>query len=383
MHQDFLAYSRKHIHYFFIKVLKITFVVFFFLLGSSKVFAQKNTEKPFVVVLDAGHGGHDSGNRGNGYFEKKIALNIVLKIGKKLEKQKGIKVIYTRKTDVFVELIQRANIANKADADLFVSVHCDAFTSPKAFGAGTFVLGLHANDRNFKVAQKENAVIFLEDDYEQNYDGFNPNDPESVISLILMQETYLDQSIDAAGAIQKSFVSNLNRKDRTVKQAGFVVLKYTYMPSVLVETGFLTNKSEGAFLNSSKGQSNMSNAIAKAIINYKNIREAGVQELVSYEVSQEVKSDKQYDFGDITFKVQIAASKRNLKIKPYNFKGLRQISKLKKASLYRYFYEKTTNYKDAQRFLKEVKNKGYSNAFIVAFNGDKKITISEALRLLK
>tara|TARA_B110000037_G_scaffold45530_1_gene55860 strand:+ start:289 stop:1440 length:1152 start_codon:yes stop_codon:yes gene_type:complete len=383
MHQDFLAYSRKHIHYFFIKVLKITFVVFFFLLGSSKVFAQKNTEKPFVVVLDAGHGGHDSGNRGNGYFEKKIALNIVLKIGKKLEKQKGIKVIYTRKTDVFVELIQRANIANKADADLFVSVHCDAFTSPKAFGAGTFVLGLHANDRNFKVAQKENAVIFLEDDYEQNYDGFNPNDPESVISLILMQETYLDQSIDAAGAIQKSFVSNLNRKDRTVKQAGFVVLKYTYMPSVLVETGFLTNKSEGAFLNSSKGQSNMSNAIAKAIINYKNIREAGVQELVSYEVSQEVKSDKQYDFGDITFKVQIAASKRNLKIKPYNFKGLRQISKLKKASLYRYFYEKTTNYIDAQRFLKEVKKKGYSNAFIVAFNGDKKITISEALRLKK
>ena len=383
MHQDFLAYSRKHIHYFFIKVLKITFVVFFFLLGSSKVFAQKNTEKPFVVVLDAGHGGHDSGNRGNGYFEKKIALNIVLKIGKKLEKQKGIKVIYTRKTDVFVELIQRANIANKADADLFVSVHCDAFTSSKAFGAGTFVLGLHANDRNFKVAQKENAVIFLEDDYEKNYDGFNPNDPESVISLILMQETYLDQSIDAAGAIQKSFASNLKRKDRSVKQAGFVVLKYTYMPSVLVETGFLTNKSEGSFLNSSKGQLNMSNAIAKAIINYKYLREASIQELVTNEISQEIKPVKTNVFSNITFKVQIAASKRNLKTKPYNFKGLRQISKLKKANLYRYFYEKTNNYKDAQRFLKEVKNKGYSNAFIVAFNGDKKITISEALRLLK
>jgi N-acetylmuramoyl-L-alanine amidase len=353
------------------------------MLASSNVFAQKNTEKSFVVVLDAGHGGHDSGNRGNGYFEKKIALNIVLKIGKQLEKLSGIKVIYTRKTDVFVELIQRANIANKADADLFVSVHCDAFTSPKAFGAGTFVLGLHANDRNFKVAQKENAVIFLEDDYEKNYDGFNPNDPESVISLILMQETYLDQSIDAAGAIQKSFVSNLNRKDRTVKQAGFVVLKYTYMPSVLVETGFLTNKSEGSFLNSSKGQLNMSNAIAKAIINYKYLREASIQELVTNEISQEIKPVKTNVFSNITFKVQIAASKRNLKTKPYNFKGLRQISKLKKANLYRYFYEKTTNYKAAQRFLKEVKKKGYSNAFIVAFNGDKKITISEALRLLK
>ena len=383
MHQYFLVYSHNCIYYFFNKVLKITLLFCFILLCISEVFAQQMTDKPFIVVLDAGHGGHDSGNRGNGYFEKKIALNIVLKIGKQLEKQPGVKVIYTRKTDVFVELIQRANIANKADADLFVSVHCDAFTSPKAFGAGTFVLGLHANERNFKVAQKENAVIFLEDDYEKNYDGFNPNDPESVISLILMQETYLDQSIDAAGAIQKSFVSNLNRKDRTVKQAGFVVLKYTYMPSVLVETGFLTNKSEGSFLNSSKGQLNMSNAIAKAIINYKYLREASIQELVTNEISQEIKPVKTNVFSNITFKVQIAASKRNLKTKPYNFKGLRQISKLKKANLYRYFYEKTTNYKAAQRFLKEVKKKGYSNAFIVAFNGDKKITISEALRLLK
>ena len=383
MHQDFSAYSHKTICSFFNKVLQITLLFCFILLGLSEVFAQQKTDKSFVVVLDAGHGGHDSGNRGNGYFEKKIALNIVLKIGKQLEKQTGVKIIYTRKTDVFVELIQRANIANKADADLFVSVHCDAFTSPKAFGAGTFVLGLHANDRNFKVAQKENAVIFLEEDYEKNYDGFNPNDPESVISLILMQETYLDQSIGAAGAIQKSFVSNLKRKDRTVKQAGFVVLKYTYMPSVLVETGFLTNKSEGSFLNSSKGQSKMSNAIAKAIINYKNLREASIQELVSYGVSEEIKTVKKNAFSNITFRVQIAASKRNLKIKPYNFKGLRQISKLKKANLYRYFYEKTTNYIDAQRFLKEVKNKGYSNAFIVAFNGDKKITISEALRLTK
>ena len=383
MHQDFSAYSHKTICSFFNKVLQITLLFCFILLGLSEVFAQQKTDKSFVVVLDAGHGGHDSGNRGNGYFEKKIALNIVLKIGKQLEKQTGVKIIYTRKTDVFVELIQRANIANKADADLFVSVHCDAFTSPKAFGAGTFVLGLHANDRNFKVAQKENAVIFLEEDYEKNYDGFNPNDPESVISLILMQETYLDQSIGAAGAIQKSFASNLKRKDRTVKQAGFVVLKYTYMPSVLVETGFLTNKSEGSFLNSSKGQSKMSNAIAKAIINYKHLREASIQELVSYGVSEEIKTVKKNAFSNITFRVQIAASKRNLKIKPYNFKGLRQISKLKKANLYRYFFEKTTNYIDAQRFLKEVKNKGYSNAFIVAFNGDKKITISEALRLTK
>ena len=248
MHQDFFAISQFH------KITRIrSFVPMLFwglflaafVLKPSVLHAQN---KPFVVVLDAGHGGHDSGNRGNGYYEKKIALTIALKIGAQLEKTPGIKVIYTRKKDVFVDLIERANIANKADADLFVSIHCDAFTSSRAFGAGTFVLGLHENERNFKVAQKENSVIFLEENYEQKYDGFDPNDPESVISLILMQETYLDQSINAASTIQKSFVNNLKRKDRTVKQAGFVVLKYTYMPSVLVETGFLTNSSEGAFL---------------------------------------------------------------------------------------------------------------------------------------
>ncbi|MFQ3340693.1 MAG: N-acetylmuramoyl-L-alanine amidase [Flavobacteriaceae bacterium] len=383
MRQDFSAYSHKSNHYFTIKFFRSSIVLCFLILGTSVIFAQKKTDKSFVVVLDAGHGGHDSGNRGNGYFEKKIALNIVLKIGKQLEEIPGIKIIYTRKKDEFVELIQRANIANKADADLFVSVHCDAFTSPKAFGAGTFVLGLHANDRNFQIAQKENAVIFLEDDYEQNYDGFNPNDPESVISLILMQETYLDQSIAAASSIQKSFVSNLKRKDRTVKQAGFVVLKYTYMPSVLVETGFLTNASEGSFLNSSKGQLNMSNAISKAIINYKNIREAGIQEQVSFLVNQESINKNNIFSNNIKFKVQIAASKKSLKTKPYNFKGLQRISKIKGSKLYRYFYQETTTYEAAQRFLKEAKLKGYSNAFIVAFNGDKKITISEALRLLK
>ena len=231
------------------------------------LYGQSLAKKSFVVVLDAGHGGHDSGNRGNGYYEKNIALNIALGIGKILDKHDDIKVIYTRKSDKFVKLVDRAKIANKADADLFISIHCDAFTSSRAFGAGTFVLGLHANQRNFEIAKRENSVIFYEEDYEKNYDGFDPNNPESVISLTLMQETYSNQSIEAAATIQKSFVANLGRKDRTVKQAGFVVLKYTYMPSVLVETGFLTNKKEGSYLNSKKGQNEMSKAIAKAILN--------------------------------------------------------------------------------------------------------------------
>ncbi len=378
MYQDFLSNSAA------CRNLKKTslftlYSILFLIGGLNKIQSQ---EKPFVVVLDAGHGGHDSGNRGNGYYEKKIALNIALKIGKILEKTKDFKIIYTRKTDIFVDLIERANIANKADADLFISIHCDAFTSSKAHGAGTFVLGLHENERNFKVAQKENAVIFLEEDYEKKYDGFDPNDPESVISLILMQETYLDQSIDVANTIQKSFVTNLRRKDRTVKQAGFIVLKYTYMPSVLVETGFLTNPSEGFYLNSSKGQSNMANAISKAIINYKNNRAASFENNNRItQIANDDLSDK--SVNDIFFKIQISASKKKIDLKPYNFNGLKSLSRSKSDKLYRYYFSESLTYESAKKKLKEAKNKGFTNAFIVAFDNDKKITISDALDRLR
>ena len=383
MHQDFLSI------YLFRQSIELRSFIFCLscftalVLLPSLINKASAQDKPFIVVLDAGHGGHDSGNRGNGYYEKKIALNIALKVGAQLDKISGIKVIYTRKKDVYVDLIERANIANKADADLFVSIHCDAFTSSRAFGAGTFVLGLHENERNFKVAQKENSVIFLEENYEQKYDGFDPNDPESVISLILMQETYLDQSIAAASTIQKSFVNNLKRKDRTVKQAGFIVLKYTYMPSVLVETGFLTNSSEGAFLNSSKGQNQMANAISKAIINYKNLLQAGVQREAITVKNKSSQSEPLRLNPDLIFKVQIAASKNRIAAKGFNFKGLSPISREKSAKLYRYFYESSTSYEEAQQHLKTAKSKGYTNAFVVAYEGNKKISISEALELMK
>ena len=378
MHQDFSPYSLVYQNSN--KIVFLLFSIFFILFfGTNKIQSQ---EKPFVVVLDAGHGGHDSGNRGNGYYEKNIALSIALNIGKTLEKTRGFKIIYTRKTDVFVDLIQRANIANKADADLFVSIHCDAFTSSQAFGAGTFVLGLHENERNFKVAQKENSVIFLEEDYEKNYDGFNPNDPESVISLILMQQTYLEQSINLASTIQKSFVENLNRKDRTVKQAGFIVLKYTYMPSVLVETGFLTNRSEGAYLNSSAGQVKMASAIAKAIINYKNNRAASFETEAKTQITVN-KSMSNLNRNDIYFAVQISASRRKINLKSYNFKGLKDIWRTKSEKLYKYYTGKSFTIENAKKKLEEAKNKGYSNAFIVAYKGDKKISISDAVNLLK
>lgn len=253
-----------------IKHLSALFLLVFSLLLSSFSASEYSvkTNDPFVVVLDAGHGGHDPGNLGNGYLEKNIALNIVLKVGEILGANKDIKVIYTRKDDTFIDLFVRGEVANKANADLFVSVHCDSHSSD-AHGAGTFVLGLHANKQNFEIAKKENSVIYLEDNYETRYANYDINSPESVIGLTIMQEEFLDQSIALAKIIQDNFSEKLKRTDRKVKQAGFIVLHQTFMPSVLVETGFLTNKDEGAYLNSKKGQSEMGTAIANAILDYK------------------------------------------------------------------------------------------------------------------
>ena len=189
--------------------------------------AAKNPIKPFVVVLYAGHGGHDTGNIGNGYKESEIALNIVLKVGAELEKLPNVKVIYTRKTNVFIELRERAAIANRADADLFVSVHCNAHKS-QAYGTETFVLGLHKSQANFEVAKKENEVIYLEDNYQEKYGGVDPNAPESLIRMILMQEEYLDQSILLASLVQNNIVNNLKQNDRSVKQAGALGSKPPY-----------------------------------------------------------------------------------------------------------------------------------------------------------
>ena len=362
----------------FIKLFFFTLLTLFF---PFYLFSQqkKSTKNIFTVVLDAGHGGKDTGNRGNNYYEKKIALSIALKTGKILEKEKKIRVIYTRKTDVFVNLIERANIANREDADLFISIHCDSFEKNKSvYGAGTFVMGLHANDRNFEVAKYENSVIFLEDNYLQNYDGFDPNSLESVIGLTLMQETYLDQSILAANSIQNSFVNKLNRKNRTVKQAGFMVLKYSYMPSVLVETGFLTNKREGAYLNSKKGQSEMAETIAEGIKNYFfNLENTFINNNIDYKKRQNnLLSSK----SSIIFKVQIAASKNYLAAKSYNFKGLKAISRQKNGNLYRYYYGKTSKYKNALNLMRKAKKKGYKKAFIVAFKSGKKIQLKDALK---
>ena len=322
-------------------------------------------QETFKVVVDAGHGGKDPGNTGNGFLEKKIALNIALKLGRILE-ENNIDVVYTRKSDVFVDLYDRANLANKSDAQLFISIHCDSHTS-QAYGAGTFVLGLHANQRNFEVAKKENSVIFYEDDYNTRYEGFDPNNPESVIGLTLMQEEYLDQSILAASYIQNSFVNKLNRNDRTVKQAGFIVLKYTYMPSVLIETGFLTNKSEGVYLNSQKGQTEMANAISSAIIEYKD-------DFYKNLSTENTNFEQQNDI--ITYRVQIAASNKLLELKPYNFKGLKSLNVIKQGDLYKYFYGVYNSIDKAEIALDHAKRNGFNSSFIVRFKNNLPLSIN-------
>lgn len=360
------------------------FFVFFiaFLFNNYSIFAQKNE---FVVVLDAGHGGKDPGKVGYKKIkEKEIALNIVLHVGKLLEKEKNIKVIYTRKTDVLVGLWERGGIANKADADLFVSVHCNAHNS-QAYGSETWVLGTHANKQNFEVAKAENLVILLEENYKMNYKGFDPSSPESVIGLTLMQEEYLDQSIQLASIIQNGFTSDLKRKNRGVKQAGFVVLYQTYMPSVLIETGFLTNKIEGPFLNSSIGQQKFSESIYKSIVKY--VKQLSLNtvlvdndDVINEPVKTTTSSVSKELYSGVEFKVQIASGSRKLETKSYNFKGLRNVERIKVGKSYKYYIGKTSNYSDIKDLQQFAKSNGYPTAFVVAFKNGKKISIETILQ---
>jgi len=278
-----------------------------------------------------------------------------------------------------LELRERAKIANKADADLFVSIHCNAFHKP-VNGTETFVLGLHANQRNFDVAKKENEVIFLEENYEAHYEGFDPNSPESLIGLTLVQEQYLDQSIELASYIESNFNNKLKRKTRGVKQAGFWVLHNTYMPSVLIETGFLTYKKEGAYLNSSKGQKQMSEAIEDAILLYKNNLDQNVGEYISIDDEISDTNKPSLTFNDIVFKVQIAASSRKLETKPYNFNGLEEISREASGSVYKYFHGESSDYNEIKSLQTKAKQKGFNSCFIVAYKNGERKSLTAALK---
>ena len=361
----------------------------------------------FKVVLDAGHGGNDFGASYHGLAEKNIALSVTLKVGKILEKNPNVDVIYTRNNDVFVELNERAHIANKNNASIFVSIHCNANENTSAEGYETYVMGMHRNASNLEVAKKENEVVTMEKDYKLKYNGYDPKSPESAIGTSLLQEEYMANSISLASRVQNGMATNFGRKDRRVKQAGFLVLRQISMPRILVEMGFISNKRESGYMNSEDGQGEIAAGIANAIISYKNEfygsgknepalekyvpqtpEKAEVKEVVAQKVEKqaepEVKQPKSEvvstDKG-IVFKVQLAASGKKIDLTPGNFKGLNAISvTTDNGTLYKYMYGNATNYNDAKQNLAEAKSKGFEGAYIVAFKDGTKINLQEAIK---
>jgi N-acetylmuramoyl-L-alanine amidase len=344
-------------------------------MSSSITFAQQSN--PFKVVLDAGHGGKDPGTMRGGIREKDIVLDVVLRLGKMLEQQSGIKVIYTRKTDVFIELRERAQIANKAKANLFISVHCNGVKSPVAKGTETFVMGMSRTDTNLDIAKKENGVIFLEDDYNQKYKGFDPNNPETLLGLKILQEEFLGQSIELASEIEKNFQLT-DRFSRGVKQQPIWVLDATVMPGVLVELGFVSHPEEGLYISSDAGKEEMAQSLFNSIIAYKNTFFSPSELVIPMEQQSEpspAKVDSQTIDNTGTaaatgkhYKVQLEAGIKKVELIPSNFKGLDTISFTYDNKKYKYFYGDETNYEACKKRLEEAKSKGYKSAFIVTFD---------------
>jgi len=378
-------------------------VTFILMLNSLAGYSQSNN---FKVTLDAGHGAHDFGAVYEGRIEKNIALAVVLKVGKILAATPQMEVNYTRKTDVFIDLIERANIANRFNANIFVSIHCNANRNTAADGTETYVMGLSKVASNLEAAKKENSVITLEKDYKQKYEGFDPNSPETMIGMTLMQEEYLDNSISLASKVEDAF-EDLGKKIRGggVKQAPFMVLHKAYMPRVLIEMGFISNTIEGNKLNTEEGQDEIAKAIADAVISYKKeyygsgevelfeerpsqkINEKPLRDTVtpakpkmSSQSAESAQSKKVVENSKPVFKVQLSASSKRLELLPKNFNGLKNISVAYENRVYKYMYGETADFDEAKKQLKEAKEKGYNSAFLIAFKNGTKINIQDVIK---
>jgi N-acetylmuramoyl-L-alanine amidase len=356
------------------RILILLLGVFLTIFYTTSLTAQSRS---FTVVIDPGHGGRDPGALGSTSKEKDIVLSVGLKLGKLIEdNHPDVKVIYTRDKDVFVPLNQRATIANKAHADLFISLHCNALdrrkTSPQ--GVETFVLGLHRSNDNLDVAKAENAVIMYEDDYSVKYEGFNPNEPESYIIFEFMANEFLDQSVQLASLVQNQLVSNSKRVNRNVRQAGFLVLREVAMPSVLVELGYISNKQEENYMKSSSGQTSLANSIYNGFREYKrehdkksfvfSNRNLGTPDSRSGGVVQSI--------GGIEYRIQIFASVNKLENGAPEFKGLGPVDFYKDGNLYKYTYGKTNNPNDLKNELRDVKKK-FKDAFIIELENGKRV----------
>ena len=361
-----------------------------------------SSRKVRVVVIDAGHGGSDPGCHGLKHFEKDVALSITLKVGKYIEENiKDVKVVYTRKTDVFVPLNEIASHANKNNADLFICIHCNAAVNKQVFGSETYVMGLHKTKGNLEVAKRENASILFEEDYKKKYEGFDPNSDEANIIVNMYQNAFLEQSLSYASKVQEEFRKNKNLTDKGVKQAGFLVLWKTSMPSVLIETGFLTNAEEEKYLGSQKGQDQIAFAIYKAFKNYKAEVEgydAGPENEIRPRISEEqveaieqhihqqekdtIKSIVNQPENKILFKIQIANSSKKIPLNSPKFGSVKNVEELVEDKTFKYL---TGNFKTMEEAFDEqrrLRKQGFEDAFTVAFINGKKSSMKEARELL-
>lgn len=371
--------------------------------------------KDFVVVIDAGHGGHDPGAVGKISKEKNINLKVALKLGKQIERNcKDVKVVYTRTKDVFIPLGQRAEIANNAKADLFISIHTNALANNRtAKGASTWTLGLAKSDANLEVAKRENAVILYESDYKTRYAGFNPNSAESYIIFEFMQDKYMSQSVHLASLVQQQFRQTCRRVDRGVHQAGFLVLKASAMPSILVELGFISTPEEERYLNTEEGTTTLANGIFRAVLTYKREHEirlngssatplpetvpqpdgatappeesaetAKPQKAQSQQANRATDSKQQASSEGIVFKVQILTASQPLAKNDKRLKGLNNVDYYQEKGLYKYTYGASADYNQVLRTKRSVAAQ-FKDAFIVAFKNGKKMDVNQAIREFK
>lgn len=399
-------------------IFNILYIICILLVSGQPEYVQAAPQKQFTVVIDAGHGGNDPGAIGRRGREKNINLNVALKLGRLIENNcNDTRVVYTRQKDTFVPLHTRAEIANNAKADLFISIHTNsvASRSSKVSGTETYTLGLHRTQDNLEVAKKENSVILIEDDYKQRYAGFNPNSAESYIIFEFLQDKYMSQSVSFATMIQQQFRQSARRIDKGVHQAGFLVLRETSMPSVLIELGYITNPTEEAYLLSDNGSSALAKSIYQAFLNYKQrSRKSGTsvppasepeedkmatqsvpqEETVETPQSQEVipvqepvsnaaqTVDKQ-ETAKPVFKIQILTSGKVLSSKSKLFKGLSPVSYYKENGIYKYTYGESTDYNRILRLKRNKVDSKFKDAFIIAFKNGEKMNINQAIREFK
>lgn len=396
-----------HITFYQFKRISIFILAFYALFFSFPLYGgiDKGVYRLKRVVIDPGHGGKDPGAIGKRSKEKDIVLDISLRLGEYInEYLPDVEVIYTRNTDEFIELHRRAEIANKANADLFISIHANSNTNRRVRGTDTFVMGLHTSKENLEVARKENSVILIEDDYNEKYDGFDPNSPESYIIFSLMQNTFLGQSLNFASYVQNQFRERVGRIDRGVRQAGFLVLWQTTMPSVLIEMGFISNEDEERYLMSEEGQTYIASAIFRAFRDYKVTLErksdalyASTEEMYSNQTNpsnpesptsthnsdntghqENSQSGPAGETEKITFKVQVGSSRNEIPLDSGFFNGLEDIEVYESDGLYKYVVGGAATLDDIVAFRKII-SEVFPDAFIVAVRSGDLISLQEAL----